>query len=135
VPAVDVLLTTCGEVVPMILNTVRAACHIDYPRDRYRIIICDDYTDPKLEEAVRPLTLDHPHLFYQARTKIPGVHHHYKAGNLQSGIDFAVPLPGGPGEYLATLDADMIPDPQWLRALLPHLIRDPKTGLISPPQV
>jgi cellulose synthase/poly-beta-1,6-N-acetylglucosamine synthase-like glycosyltransferase len=135
VPSVDVLFTTCGEVVPMILNTVRAACHIDYPRDRYRIIICDDAADPRLEEAVRPLILDHPHLFYQARTKTPGVPHHYKAGNLQSGMDFAVALPGGPGEFLATLDADMIPDPQWLRALLPHLIRDPKMGLISPPQV
>lgn len=135
VPAVDVLLTTCGEVVPMILNTVRAACNIDYPTDRYRIIICDDDGDRNLEEALRPLIQQFSHLFYHARTKYPGVHHHYKAGNLQSGIDFALPLDGGPGEYLATLDADMIPDPQWLRALLPHLIRDPKLGLISPPQV
>lgn len=135
VPAVDVLLTTCGEPVPMILNTVRAACHIDYPIDRYRIIICDDDGDRDLEEALRPLIQNHSQLFYHARAKTPGVPHHYKAGNLQSGIDFALPLTGGPGEYLATLDADMIPDPQWLRALLPHLIRDSKMGLISPPQV
>lgn len=76
----------------------------------------------------------HPHLFYQARAKVEGVHHHYKAGNLQSGIDYAVNLPGGPAEYLATLDADMIPDSQWLRAILLHLLRDPELGLISPPQ-
>ena len=135
VPSVDVMFTTCGEVVPMILNTIRAACNINYPRDRYRIIICDDAADSNLEEAVRPLTLEYPNLFYQARVKIPGVPHHYKAGNLQSGMDYAAGLPGGAGEYLATLDADMIPDRQWLRALLPHLIRDPKMGLISPPQV
>lgn len=134
VPTVDVLLTTCGEVVPMILNTIRGACNIDYPRDRYRIIICDDAADVKLEEAVKPLQSEYPHLLYQARAKIPGVPHHYKAGNLQSGIDFAANLFGGPAEYLATLDADMIPDREWLRALLPHLLRDSKLGLICPPQ-
>jgi cellulose synthase/poly-beta-1,6-N-acetylglucosamine synthase-like glycosyltransferase len=134
VPTVDVLFTTCGEVVPMILNTVRGACNIDYPPDRYRIIICDDAADRNLEEALQPLLAQYPQLFYQARVKVAGVHHHYKAGNLQSGIDYAVNLPGGPSEYLATLDADMIPDPEWLRALLPHLLRDAKLGLVSPPQ-
>jgi cellulose synthase/poly-beta-1,6-N-acetylglucosamine synthase-like glycosyltransferase len=134
VSTVDVLFTTCGEVVPMILNTVRGACNIDYPRDRYRIIICDDAADRNLQEALQPLLTQYPQLFYHARVKTPGVHHHYKAGNLQSGIDYAVNLPGGPSEYLATLDADMIPDPEWFRALLPHLLRDSKLGLVSPPQ-
>lgn len=104
VPTVDVLFTSCGEVVDMILNTVRSACNIDYPRDRYRIIICDDAADPALAEAIQPLIAEYPQLHYQARVKVPGVHHHYKAGNLNSGIDYAVNLPGGPAEYLATLD-------------------------------
>jgi len=134
VPTVDVLFTTCGEVVPMIINTVRGACNIDYPRDRYRIIICDDDADPNLAEAVQPLIAEYPNLVYQARVKVDGVPHHYKAGNLQSGIDYAVHLAGGPAEYLATLDADMIPHPEWLRAILPHLLRDPELALVSPPQ-
>ncbi|KAH8723402.1 nucleotide-diphospho-sugar transferase [Phaeosphaeriaceae sp. PMI808] len=134
VPTVDVLFTTCGEVVPMIINTVRGACNIDYPRDRYRIIICDDDADPHLAEALQPLIAEYPNLVYQARTKVEGVPHHYKAGNLQSGIDYAVTLPGGPAEYLATLDADMIPHPEWLRAILPHLLRDQELALVSPPQ-
>lgn len=135
VPAVDVLLTTCGEDVSMILNTVRAVCNIDYPQDRYRIIISDDDSDAHLAEALRPLIQEFPFLFYHARSKTPGVPHFYKAGNLQSAIDLAATLSGGPGEYLATLDADMIPDRDWLRALLPHLLLDEKLGLISPPQV
>lgn len=134
VPAVDVMLTTCGEVVPMILDTVLAACNIDYPTNRYRIIICDDDNDTLLAEALQPMLAEYPQLFYQAREKIEGVHHHYKAGNLQSGIDFAAALEGGAGEFLATLDSDMVPHPEWLRALLPHLLRDDKLGLVSPPQ-
>jgi cellulose synthase/poly-beta-1,6-N-acetylglucosamine synthase-like glycosyltransferase len=134
VPTVDVLLTTCGEAIPMIVNTVRAACNIEYPNDRYRIIVCDDAADRGLKEALQALMVDYPQLVYQSRLKIPGAPHHYKAGNLQSGIDFAVNLPGGPAEYLATLDADMIPHSDWLRAMLPHLLLDPKLALISPPQ-
>ena len=134
VPTVDVLFTTCGEVVPMIINTIRGACNIDYPRDRYRIIVCDDAADAALAEALQPLIAEYSNLIYQARVKIEGTPHHYKAGNLQSGIDYAVTLPGGPAEYLATLDADMIPHPEWLRALLPHLLKDPELALISPPQ-
>jgi cellulose synthase/poly-beta-1,6-N-acetylglucosamine synthase-like glycosyltransferase len=135
VPAVDVMLTTCGEVVPMILDTALAACNIDYPTNRYRIIICDDDNDTALAEALQPMLAEYPQLFYQAREKIEGVPHHYKAGNLQFGIDFAAALEGGAGEFLATLDSDMIPHPEWLRALLPHLLRDEMLGLVSPPQV
>ncbi|KAL2067572.1 hypothetical protein VTL71DRAFT_1997 [Oculimacula yallundae] len=135
VPAVDVLLTTCGEDVFMILNTIRAACNIDYPHNRFRIIICDDADDARLQEALRPIMVEFPFLFYNAREKTPGVPHHYKAGNLNSAINLAPSLHGGPGEYLATLDADMIPNKEWLRALLPHLILDPKMGLIAPPQI
>ncbi|KAF2757481.1 nucleotide-diphospho-sugar transferase [Pseudovirgaria hyperparasitica] len=134
VPTVDVLLTTCGEAIPVIVNSVRAACNIDYPQYRYRVVVCDDSADPELQEALQPLLVEYPQLYYQARRKYPGVPHHYKAGNLQSGIDFVVGLPGGCAEYIATLDADMIAHPEWLRALLPHLLRDPLLGLISPPQ-
>lgn len=38
-------------------------------------------------------------------------------------------------EYVAGLDADMIPEPHWLRTILPHLIDDPKVAMGCPPQV
>lgn len=38
-------------------------------------------------------------------------------------------------EYVAALDADMIPEPDWLRVLLPHIEEDPLCALTSPPQV
>lgn len=133
VPSVDIMLTTCGEPVDMIMDTVRATCYIDYPTDRLRIVVCDDGADKAVEAAVKQLALEHNQLYYYARPKRPI--HHYKAGNLQAGIETSEKLPGGPGEYLATLDADMIPDPEWLRALLPHLLQDEMLALVAPPQV
>jgi cellulose synthase/poly-beta-1,6-N-acetylglucosamine synthase-like glycosyltransferase len=72
-------------------------------------------------------------LFYHARAK--GSNHHFKAGNLQAGIEFTAILSGGPGEFIATLDYDMIPEPHWLRAMIPHLLGDDKMALCTPPQV
>lgn len=37
-------------------------------------------------------------------------------------------------EYVAGLDADMIPEPQWLRTMMPHLMDEPKMALVCPPQ-
>jgi cellulose synthase/poly-beta-1,6-N-acetylglucosamine synthase-like glycosyltransferase len=79
--------------------------------------------------------MEYPNLYYHARTKIPGVPHHFKAGNLAGGTDFVTTLDGGEGEYIAALDADMIPEPQWLRALVAHLINDDQLALVCLPQV
>jgi cellulose synthase/poly-beta-1,6-N-acetylglucosamine synthase-like glycosyltransferase len=131
--AVDVMLTTCGEPVDMIMDTVRAACALDYPDDRYRIIVCDDGADPDLEIAVHLLAQEKSQLFYHARVK--GKIHNYKAGNLQAGIEYACTLPDGPGQLIATLDSDMIPEAYWLNGLVPHILQDEKMALVAPPQV
>lgn len=135
VPIVDVLITCCKEDVDVVLDTTRAACAIDYPQDRFRVVVCDDGKDAELEKAVNNLSFEYPNLHYYARVKIPGVPHHFKAGNLTAGTAFVDKLEGGPGEFIAALDADMIPEPDWLRAILAHLVTDPKMALVCPPQL
>lgn len=36
---------------------------------------------------------------------------------------------------MAALDADMIPEKDWLRAVIAHLVVDPNMALTCPPQV
>jgi hypothetical protein len=76
-----------------------------------------------------------PNLYYYARVKIKGVPHHFKAGNLIGGTAMVTKLEGGAGEYIAALDADMIPQPDWLRAIVAHTVQDPKMALVCPPQL
>lgn len=46
-----------------------------------------------------------------------------------------IPAPRSPpSEFIAGLDADMIPSPHWLRTMLPHLLCDPDVALACPPQ-
>jgi cellulose synthase/poly-beta-1,6-N-acetylglucosamine synthase-like glycosyltransferase len=135
VPTVDIFVTCCKEDVDVVLDTTRAACAVEYPQDRFRVVVLDDGEDPKLEKAIKDLSLEYPNLYYHARIKVKGVPHHFKAGNLTGGTNFVTKLDGGEGEFIAALDADMIPEPEWLRAIIAHLVIEPEMALVCPPQV
>jgi hypothetical protein len=135
VPSVDVFITCCKEEVDVIIDTARATCEIDWPAEKFRVIVLDDGGDAMLREAVQNLGHIYSNLWYRARTKIPGVPHHFKAGNLNYGLDEVHNMPGGAARFMAALDADMIPERHWLRALMPHMLIDEKCAMACPPQV
>lgn len=108
VPTVDVFVTSCGEDDAVVLDTVSAACDQDYPRDRFRVILLDDARSASLEASISYLAMTYPNVYYMAREKIPGVPHHFKAGNLNYGLEQVHFLPGGAGQFMAALDADMV---------------------------
>lgn len=130
VPTVDVLIPCCGESLDIILDTVRAACALDYPRDRYRVILLDDGKSADLEKQIAILKNAHGNLFYSARGVDVTIHS--KGANLNHGLRFMQNL--GPSEYVAVLDVDMIPMPDFLRALLPQLLDKPSFAMAISPQ-
>ncbi len=136
VPSVDVVITCCGEEDDLVLDTAKAACDIDYPTDKFRVIVCDDGKSEYLRMATeRAASRQFPNMHYRSRPKYPGVPQHFKAGNLNYALEETKKMPGGPATFFAALDADMIPEKLWLRALLPHLLRDKKCSMSCPPQV
>ena len=132
---VDILITCCGEEVPVILDTVRAVTGIDWPQDRLRVVVLDDKASEEVRREVQLLGLEHPSIHYSARVKTKGVPHHFKAGNLNHGLRYFEAIGGEKAEYVAALDADMIVESSWLRAIIAHLITDPEIALACPPQV
>jgi hypothetical protein len=108
VPTVDIFVTCCKENNEVIMDTARAACDQDYPQDKFRVIILDDGKSAELEEMVLEESKVWPNLLYKSREKIPGVPHHFKAGNLNYGLEQITLLPGGSGEFVGALDADMV---------------------------
>lgn len=135
VPMVDVFITCAGEEVAVILDTVRAAAGVDWPQDRLRVIVLDDKASEEVRREVQLLGLKRPCIHYTARTKTKGVPHHFKAGNLNHGLGYVEGIEGGKAEFVAALDADMIVERSWLRAILAHLLTDPGLALACPPQV
>ncbi|KAG4429426.1 hypothetical protein IFR05_015089 [Cadophora sp. M221] len=135
VPTIDVFITCCGEDIDVVLDTARAAAAVDWPFDRFRVVVLDDGGSSDLQSAIEDLAIVYPNMYYTARVKTKGVPHHYKAGNLNHGLQFVHGLPGGAGEFMAALDADMIPEPEWLRAIIAHLVIDSDLALSCPPQL
>jgi len=135
VPTVDVFITCCGEDVDLVMDTTRAACDVDYPPDRFRVVVLDDANSSELRECVEALNATYPNVAYRSRPKFPGVPHHFKAGNLNYGLEVVNEMPGGASRFMAALDADMIPEQHWLRTIMPHMLEDDKLALACPPQV
>lgn len=133
-PTVDVLLPCCGEDLEIIMNTVRAACALDYPSECYRIVVLDDGRSMSVRENVERLSREQirTNVYYTSRDA--DIVSFSKAGNLNFGLGFVDGLPSGPSDFVAVLDIDMIPLPYWLRAVLPYLVADGKVGLANPPQ-
>jgi len=137
VPPVDIILPVCNEKLDIIQDTVRATLNIDYPRHRFRVMVSDDGANPKLQAWVESLAEaqgeGNINLFYTARVKTGSAG--YKAGNLNHAMRVIDAMPGGSAEFVAGLDADMIPNRDWLRAVAAHIVRDSKLAMVCPTQV
>jgi hypothetical protein len=136
VPSVDVFVVCCGEPDDVVLDTVKAACKIDWPTNKFRVIVADDGDSLNLRNHVQKLQGIHTNLHYYSRLKPAIGHHGYKAGNLNSTlVDYVEKTPAGYSEYCAVFDADMMPESNILRALVPHAIKDPNLAMVTSAQV
>lgn len=138
-PSVDIMITACGEPVDIVINTVAAAAAQDYPPEQLRVFVLDDGHDADLRHAVDRLNLRlnrvaGPPVIYLSRTVMPGQQSHFKSGNLRFGIEQSQRLGEG-SMLLAGLDADMIPEPSWLREMVPHLLLNEDVAMACGPQV
>lgn len=127
-PRVDVLLPCCGEPVDVIMQTVRAACTLDYPVSQFRVLLLDDGGSALLKKTVLGLQAQWPHLSYHSRGKQSG-QVFAKSGNLNYALSTL--QKENPPQFCAVLDADSIPSPEFLRATLPHLLQNPASALVS----
>lgn len=121
-PSVDIFIPCLNEPVEIIRATARAACSMDYPQDKMTICVCDDGKRVAVSEmcselqSILKMEKNHTTIKYIARTKIPGVYHHAKAGNLNN----AIFKEGTNGKYLLVFDCDMICKPELLESLIGH---------------
>ena len=134
VPTVNVFIPYCGEGLALLLDTVRSACALNYPKDRFRVIVLDDSHSSEIARAVDMLGDYHPSIHYTTRGV--EVKKYSKALNLNHGLRFAKSLDENSegSEILASLDVDMIPEPDWLQSLIPHFLQDDRVGVAFIPQ-
>ncbi|MCY0880939.1 MAG: glycosyltransferase, partial [Firmicutes bacterium] len=118
-PTIDVYIATYNEPEALLKKTIAAACAICYPSERLNVYVCDDGNRP----AIQAFCQQWP-VHYIARP----THDHAKAGNLNYALDHSQ------GEFIFILDADMIPKPDCLTALIGYF-DDPLMSFVQAPQV
>ena len=107
---------------------IAAACQLDWPRDRLLVQVLDDSTEEDISEGMKKEVAawraKGVNVNYRHRTDRKG----FKAGNLREGL--TEPYVEG-YEYVAILDADFEPTPDWLRQSVPELAADPTLALVQ----
>lgn len=131
-PLVETFVPCCGESLDIILDTARAACAIDYPTARFCVTVLDDGNSAALHKAIADLCKIWPNLSYHSRGVKPNVKVFAKAGNLNYGL-FEIKRPFPP-EFIAIMDADCMPTPDFLRATLPHMLTRSKLAIVGSAQ-
>lgn len=121
-PYVTVQLPLYNEAT-VAARLLEATARIDYPRDRFEIQVLDDSTDETrsiAQACVRKLQESGVDIVYLRRPD----RHGYKAGALDFGLRQAK------GELIAIFDADFVPQPEFLRAIVGHFA-DPRIGMVQ----
>ena len=121
-PRVTVQLPVFNE-RHVVERLIDAACRLSHPRTHLQIQVLDDSTDETTVLARRRAKA-----WRRSGVDI-AVHHRrrrtgYKAGALAAGLEAAT------GEYILILDADFVPRPDLLEALLPSMA-DPGVGMVQ----
>jgi len=121
-PSVTVQLPIYNEMY-VVERLLRAVTQLNYPRDRLEIQVLDDSTDETSEicrRLVEHYRAEGHNIVYLRRGERTG----FKAGALAYGLRFAR------GEFIAIFDADFIPRPDCLRAMI-HYFTDPQVGMVQ----
>lgn len=105
-------------------RVIDAICKLDWPSDRLEVQVLDDSTDMTVEIAARAVwhwQAEGVNIVHLHRTLREG----YKAGALSTGLQVAR------GEFIAIFDADFVPEPDFLKRTIPHLLADAQLAFVQ----
>ncbi len=105
-------------------RAIRAACAMEYPRDRHEIQVLDDSTDATREITER-LVREYKEKGYQIERIARADRKGFKAGALAEGLERAR------GEMVAIFDADFVPPRDFLMKTVPFLVVRKRLGFVQ----
>nr|XP_043616656.1 xyloglucan glycosyltransferase 4-like [Erigeron canadensis] len=126
-PMVLVQIPMCNE-REVYQQSIASACQLDWPKDRILIQVLDDSSDELLQILIR----NEVNLWKEKGVNIIYRHRFvrtgYKAGNLHSAMSCEYVKNY---EFVAILDADFQPNPDFLILTVPHFKGKPDLGLVQ----
>ena len=123
-PDVLVQLPVYNEPFPVVGGLLHAVAALDWPREKLHIQILDDSIPENRIFTERAVALLREQNF-RAEHLVRNNRHGYKAGALAAGLAVSEE------PYVAILDADFRPTPDWLRSSVPVLAATPSAGFVQ----
>ena len=102
---------------------VDSVCNLDYPKDKMRIMVCDDSDDDTVE-LLRDVVDDYKKQGFQIEHVRRGTRQGYKAGALKHAMKTT------DTDLVAIFDADFIPPTWFLKRAIPHFSKS-NIGLVQ----
>lgn len=118
-PKVAVQLPVYNE-KKVVSRLIESVADLDYPHESLEIQILDDSTD-ETNTIIDEKTRDKPFIKVIRRENREG----YKAGALQYGFNQS------DAEYFVIFDADFLPEPDYLKKVIPVMEANPEIGLVQ----
>jgi cellulose synthase (UDP-forming) len=136
-PTVDILVPSYNEPTDMLSVTLSAAKHIHYPREKLRVVLCDDggtdqrcnHPDPQIAEASKTRRAELQKLcrelgvLYSTRAR----NEHAKAGNMSAALSRL------DGDLVVVFDADHVPSRDFLARTVGYFVENPRLFLVQTP--
>lgn len=112
-PRVSIHIPTLNELVA--LRCAKRCLNMDYPKDRYEVIIGDDSDEPEVSRKINEFAKKHPGIVKVTRRKS---REGFKAGNLNHMVRHSS------GEIVVTFDSDFEPERDFLKKVIPPFVHD-----------
>ncbi|MGQ0535307.1 MAG: glycosyltransferase [Methanobacteriota archaeon] len=113
-----------NEPPAMVAETLQSPLALDYPKDRYLVMVLDDSTDETLRRPIEEFCRAHGVSYIHRRDR-----RGYKAGALNEGLRQTP----ADVDFIAVIDADYQVRPEYLRETVGYFI-DPRVGFVQTPQ-
>ncbi len=122
-PMVSILVPAHDEAV-VIARTVRALLGLEYPKDRYEVIVINDNSTDDTAEKLEQIQAEFPDRKLIVISTGPEVGGKGKSNALNIGFSVST------GDVIAIYDADNTPQPDALAILVETLMEDDKLGAV-----
>ncbi len=119
-PSITLQIPTFNE--PVAVRCAKSCLKMDYPKDKFQIIIGDDSKNPEISKMIADFAKKHKDKILVTQR---GNNDGFKPGNLNYMLKYSK------GEIIVIFDSDFVPNKDFLKRVVRPFVEDKKVGCVQ----